>query len=81
MKIEQEQIIKKILKAIDDKLGKDPVVLNVNKITSICDYFIIASASSTRQVKAIVDEIEDQLLNENIKLFQKKVMILQDGYY
>ncbi len=72
MKNKQLDIISKILVAIDDKLGKDAIVLDVSEITSICDYFVIASASSSRQVKAITDEIEDKLIDEDIELLQKE---------
>ncbi|SFE50339.1 ribosome silencing factor [Peptostreptococcus sp. D1] len=53
-----EKMAKLIYYAIDDKLGQDIAVLNVGKVSSLCDYFIIASGSSSRQVKAIADSVE-----------------------
>jgi ribosome-associated protein len=47
--------------AADDKKGEDIVVLDVGDIISITDYFVIASAGNTRQVRTIVDTIEEQL--------------------
>ena len=44
-----------ILKAIDDKGGQDTVTLNVREQTSIADYFVITSGSSSTQVSAIAD--------------------------
>lgn len=38
-----------------DKKAKDIVVLDVRKITSIADYFIICSTSNERQARAIAD--------------------------
>lgn len=72
MENDQKSIISKILTCIDDKLGEDPMVLDVHRISSVCDYFVIASASSLRQVKAIVDEIEDELSEQNIDLIRKE---------
>lgn len=72
MKKELMNIVLKALKSIDHKTGKDIVVLDVGEVTSICDYFIIASASSSRQVNAIVDDIEDKLSDENINLIHKE---------
>lgn len=72
MKNELKNIISKILTCIDNKLGEDQIVLDVHKISSVCDYFVIASAASLRQVKAIVDEIEDELSEEGIKLIRKE---------
>ena len=56
-----ENITKVIYDAIDDKLGKDIAILNIGAVSSLCDYFVIATASSQRQVKAIADNVEDEL--------------------
>ncbi|HUR39330.1 MAG TPA: ribosome silencing factor [Planctomycetota bacterium] len=40
-----------------DKKAKDIVVLDVRKITSISDYFIICSTSNERQARAITDDL------------------------
>lgn len=66
------ELVDRIVHHIDDKLGEDIVVLDLTKITSICDYFIIASASSSRQVKSIADEIEDKLKELDIHLSHKE---------
>ncbi len=56
-----ENMTKQICEAISDKLGKDIAVLNIGKVSSLCDYFIIASGSTSRQVKAIADSVEDAM--------------------
>ena len=48
-----ENMVKVMYDAIDDKLGQDIAILNIGKVSSLCDYFVITSASSSRQVKAI----------------------------
>ena len=48
-------------KAALDKQADDLLVLDVRELTSIADYFIICSGNTSRQVKAIVDEIDYQL--------------------
>jgi ribosome-associated protein len=45
-------------RAADDKLGREIVVLDVGDIISITERFVLVSASNTRQVKTIVEEIE-----------------------
>lgn len=42
---------------ISDKKGSDIIVLDTRPVTTIADYFVIATAQSERQIKAIVDEI------------------------
>lgn len=44
-------------KACDDFRGKDVVVLDLTPITAIFDYFVIATASSGRQMDAIAEEV------------------------
>lgn len=61
------EITKRIYDAIDDKLGVDIAILNIAKISSLCDYFVIASGSSTRQVKAIADSVEDAMTEIGIE--------------
>jgi ribosome-associated protein len=51
-------------RAADDKKATDTRVLDVGRILAIADVFVIASAPSGRQVKAITDEIEDRLKAE-----------------
>jgi ribosome-associated protein len=43
------------------KQATDTVVLDVGDVLSIVDYFVVTSASNTRQVKTIAEEIEDQI--------------------
>jgi ribosome-associated protein len=45
-----------------DKKGTDIVVLDVGAIISIIDWFVLISASNTRQVRTIVDEVERALV-------------------
>ena len=44
-------------KALDDKKGKEIRVLEIEKLTSIADYFVICSGSSNTQINALVDKI------------------------
>ena len=47
--------------AADEKLASDVVVLDVSEQLVITDCFVIASASTERQVNAVVENIEDKL--------------------
>lgn len=54
------------------KKGKDIKILEIKKISSVADYFVVCSADVDRQVKAIADEIDDELSKEGIKCFHKE---------
>ena len=47
--------------AADDLKATDIVVFEVGPILAICEVFVLASASNTRQVAAVAQEVEDQL--------------------
>ncbi|SES74345.1 ribosome-associated protein [Natronincola peptidivorans] len=64
--------VNKIVKYIDDKLGQDTTVLDLKNVSTLCDYFVITSASSVRQTKAIADEIQDKLNSEDISILHKE---------
>jgi ribosome-associated protein len=49
----------------DDKKAEDIVVLDVRKLSSVTDYFVIASGTSEPHLRAIVDEVADKLLEEH----------------
>ena len=53
---------KQVALAADEKLGKDTVLLDVGTLVGITDIFVITSGSNYRQVRAIVEEIEEQML-------------------
>ena len=50
-----------IARAASDKKALDIVTLDMRKVPSVSDYFVIASGSSTTQVRAISDNIVDVL--------------------
>lgn len=47
--------------ALEEVKAQDIQVLDVRKMTSMCDSMIIASAQSTRQVKALADNVRDRM--------------------
>jgi len=49
----------------DNKKAEDILILDVRKLSSITDYFIIASATSEPHLRAVVDEITDKLRQEH----------------
>lgn len=58
---EPKLIAEKIIEVLEDKLAANVQLLEVSKKTSVTDYFVICSATSTTQVKALADEVEVKL--------------------
>lgn len=49
------------------KKGFDVKILKVKGISSVCDYFVIASGEADMQVKAIAEAVDEGLLREGYK--------------
>lgn len=55
------ELIKTIYDAIDDKKAENIVILKIDEISSIADYFIIANGDNINQVHAISNNVEEKL--------------------
>lgn len=49
----------------DNKKAEKIVILDVRELSSVTDYFVIASGTSEPHLRAIVDEIDDKLREEH----------------
>ena len=77
------EAVKVAYKALEDKFAIDIKVLDIKKISSVADYFIIASASNPNQLRAMTDEVDEQLYKVGFRLnhsegVQSKSWILLD---
>lgn len=61
MKRLERKIMKKTLSIIDEMKGEETVVLDLRNLTTVADYFVITSATNTRQVSAIAKKIEEEI--------------------
>jgi len=59
--MQSKELVKEIHSVLDSKKAERITVLDIGKLTTLGDYFIIASGSSTTQVKALAGLIEDRL--------------------
>lgn len=55
------------VKAALGKKARDPVLLDVSRLTSLADAFLICHGTSNRQVSAIADHIRRSLKKQGIK--------------
>ena len=65
-----------VLAAVEKK-AEDPIILDVRKLCSFTDYFVIISGRSTRHVQGLAEAIEDELRSK--KLSTSKAEGLREG--
>lgn len=51
-------------RALSDRKGKEIQALEITDLTTIADYFVIATGSSNTQINALVDSVEKVLTEE-----------------
>ncbi len=59
--VDLAELAREIVDQIADKKGEDIILLDLRERTIIADYFIVCSANSERQIKAIVDGIREEV--------------------
>lgn len=59
---------------LDDKLAKDITILNISNVSSLADYFVIATGDSTPQVKALMENVKDKVK----KVFEKQPLRIEN---
>lgn len=75
--MDQREIALAAAKALDDKRAKDIVALKVDEMTVITDYMVIATGRSVPQVKALAENVEEELAK--YELFAKRREGLAEG--
>ena len=71
--MEQSKKMAKIAyEALDDRKGEDIKVIDISKVSTIADYFVIANGSNSNQVSALVDSVEDKLAKEGFYAKQRE---------
>jgi ribosome-associated protein len=61
-----------VMKILDSKKGKDILLIDIAKMTIIADYFVLCSATSTIQSRALADEVEEKMSEKGNDVIRKE---------
>lgn len=50
-----------VARFLDEKIAKDISILNISNVSSFADYFVICSAQTNTQVKALTENLADKV--------------------
>ena len=62
-----ERKVRRAAAAVLDKKALDVVVLDVQGVSSVTDYFLVCSGRSTTHVRSIIDAIREELKQDGIR--------------
>jgi len=62
--LNSKELVAVAVKALDSKKGKDIRVLHTEDQTSLADYFVICNGTSSTQVRALADAVEEAMTKE-----------------
>ncbi len=64
--LDGEQLADLCARIAADNKGEDIVILDVRKISSFTDFFVILSGRSTRHVQALAESLENELRSKRV---------------
>jgi ribosome-associated protein len=70
--LNSKELAHRISELIFTKKGFNVVTIDLSKLVSFTDYFVICSADSDTQVKAISDQVDKTLSEEGVKCWHKE---------
>jgi len=70
--LETQQLAQKIAELCFNKKGYDVKIIDLRNVALFADYFVLCSAESDVQVKAIADDVEEKLKEQGIRCWHKE---------
>ncbi len=64
---ESADVARQIVDLLADRQAEEIVLLDIRRVASFADYFVIASAVNPRQMRALVDTLEKELREDVVR--------------
>ena len=64
--MENQEFLQKITKVLEDKKASNLMILDIASISTLADYFVLASADNIRQLDALKDSVEEALDRKSV---------------
>jgi len=68
------ELAKFIAESIDEKKGNDIKLIDLKNVADYTDYFVIASADSEIQIRAIANWVKDEVEDNGLKVYRSEGM-------
>ena len=74
---DSREMLKIACAALEDKKAFDIKIIDISRISTLCDYIVIADGTNKKQVQALSDNVEDNMHEEG---YSEGGWILLDYY-
>lgn len=85
--MESLELSKKVMNLLDDKKALGIISIDVSRVTTLTDYFIICTGTSNRHRKSLADDIQEMMEATDVRLVSKEGyrtadwILLDYGYF
>lgn len=59
--MQSQEILENTVKILDSKKGMDITALKITELTTVADYFVMVTGTSSTHIRALAEELEDAL--------------------
>ncbi len=65
------ELTKTVRNALDDKKALDIAILDVTELSSVTDYYVMATGTSAPHIKALAEEVQKVLKQQEVRCHRK----------
>ena len=65
--MERTELMQKIVATLDNKKATNIKSLEITELSSVADYFVIATGTSGTHIRALSDEVQDTLTKQGVE--------------
>ena len=69
---QSKEMVRLAVEALDEKKGEDIKIIDIQGVTVIADYFVLASASNSSRDPGLIDNVEEKLFKAGFECRQKE---------
>lgn len=66
------ELSKEVMNQLDDRKALGIISIDVSRVTTLTDYFIICTGTSNRHRKSIADDLQKMMEEKNIEMISKE---------
>jgi ribosome-associated protein len=70
--IEPADLAQRVVDELSDRQIEDIALLDISRVAGFTDFFVIGTATSERQMKAVIDALEKDLRDQGVRMRQQE---------